>query len=61
MKPLLDSHTMIWAADDPAKLTALVQGLLQSPSHDRLMSASTLWEIAFKSGLGRRPLSLPYL
>ena len=60
MKLLLDSHTMIWAADDPAKLTALVQGLLQDPSHDRLMSAATLWEIAIKFGLGRLPLSLPY-
>jgi PIN domain nuclease of toxin-antitoxin system len=60
MKLLLDSHTLIWAADDPAKLTALVQGLLQDPSHDRLISAATLWEIAIKFGLGKLPLSLPY-
>ncbi len=58
MKVLLDSHTMIWAADDPAKLTPLVRGLLQDPSHDRLMSAATLWEIAIKFSLGRLPLSL---
>jgi PIN domain nuclease of toxin-antitoxin system len=60
MKLLLDSHTLIWAADDPAKLTALVQGLLQDPSHDRLLSVATLWEIAIKFSLGRLPLSLPY-
>ena len=60
MKLLLDSHTLIWAADDPAKLTALAQGLLQDPSHDRLLSAASLWEIAIKFSLGRLPLSLPY-
>jgi PIN domain nuclease of toxin-antitoxin system len=60
MKLLIDSHTLIWAADDPAKLTALVQGLLQDPSHDRLISAATLWAIAIKFGLGKLPLSLPY-
>ena len=60
MKLLLDSHTLIWAADDPAKLTALAQALLQDPSHDRLVSAESLWEIAIKFSLGRLPLSLPY-
>jgi PIN domain nuclease of toxin-antitoxin system len=60
VKLLLDSHTQIWAADDPAKLTALAQALLQDPSHDRLVSAASLWEIAIKFCLGRLPLSLPY-
>jgi PIN domain nuclease of toxin-antitoxin system len=60
VKLLLDSHTLIWAADDPAKLTALAQALLQDPSHDRLVSAASLWEIAIKLSLGRLPLSLPY-
>jgi PIN domain nuclease of toxin-antitoxin system len=60
VKLLLDSHALIWAADDPAKLTALAQGLLQDPAHDRLLSAATLWEIAIKFSLGRLPLSMPY-
>ena len=60
MNLLLDSHTLIWAADDPAKLTALAQGLLQDTTHDRLLSVATLWEIAIKFSLGRLPLSLPY-
>jgi PIN domain nuclease of toxin-antitoxin system len=42
VKLLLDSHTLIWAADDPAKLTALAQALLQDPSHDRLVSVASL-------------------
>jgi PIN domain nuclease of toxin-antitoxin system len=57
---LLDSHTLIWAADDPAQLTAVAQGLLQDPAHDRLLSAASLWEIAIKFSLGRLPLSMPY-
>jgi PIN domain nuclease of toxin-antitoxin system len=57
---LLDSHTLIWAADAPAKLSARAQGLIHDPANDRLLSAATLWEIAIKFSLGRLPLSLPY-
>ena len=53
---LLDSHALIWAADDPAKRSSLVQGLLIDPSHDRLISAATLWEISIKFGLGTATL-----
>ena len=60
MKLLLDSHTLIWAADDPAKLSTEVHRLLQDPLHDRLISMASLWEIAIKFSLGRLPLSMPY-
>ncbi|MBL8793914.1 MAG: type II toxin-antitoxin system VapC family toxin [Planctomycetia bacterium] len=60
MRLLLDSHTLIWAADDTAKLSAVAQELIQDPAHDRLVSAASIWEIAIKYGMGRLPLSLPY-
>jgi PIN domain nuclease of toxin-antitoxin system len=60
VKLLLDSHTLIWAVDDPTKLTAPIEALLQDPSHDRLLSVASLWEIAIKVSLGRLPLSVPY-
>lgn len=60
MRLLLDSHTLIWAADDPSKLSAPALSLLEEPMHDRLLSAATIWEIAIKFGMGRLPLSLPY-
>ena len=60
MKLLLDSHTLIRAADEPEKLSARAQGLINDPAHDRLISAATIWEIAIKFGLGKLPLSLPY-
>ncbi|MCY2980972.1 MAG: type II toxin-antitoxin system VapC family toxin [Planctomycetota bacterium] len=60
MRLLLDSHTVIWAADDPTQLSVLAQQLIQDPSHDRLISAATIWEMAIKFGLKKLPLSLPY-
>ena len=60
MRLLLDSHTLIWAADDPAKIPPTAMGLMQNPVHNRLVSAATIWEIAIKCGKGRLPLSLPY-
>ncbi len=60
MRLLLDSHTVIWAADDPTQLSFLAQQLIQDPSHDRLISAATIWEMAIKFGLKKLPLSLPY-
>ena len=60
MRVLLDSHTLIWAADDPDKLSATALATIQDPANDRLLSAATIWEIAIKVGKGRLPLSLPY-
>ena len=60
MRVLLDSHTLIWAADDPAKLSDLARAVIEDPANDRLLSAATIWEISIKVGKGRLPLSLPY-
>lgn len=60
MRLLLDSHTLIWAADAPEKLGTQARGLIEDPAHDRLLSAASLWEMAIKVGLGRLPLSMPY-
>lgn len=60
MRLLLDSHALIWSADDPGQLSALAQGLILDPANDRLLSTATLWEIAIKFSRGKLPLSLPY-
>ncbi len=60
MRLPLDSHTVIWAADDPTQLSVLAQQLIQDPSPDRLISSATIWEMAIKFGLNKLPLSLPY-
>ena len=60
MKLLLDTHTLIWAVDDPSKLGPQAVTALQDPANDLLLSAATIWEIAIKVGLGKLSLSVPY-
>ncbi|MBW3538956.1 MAG: type II toxin-antitoxin system VapC family toxin [Planctomycetes bacterium] len=60
MRLLLDSHTLIWAVDDPARLTPRSTAELQNSGNDLLLSAATIWEIAIKVGLGKLSLSMPY-
>jgi PIN domain nuclease of toxin-antitoxin system len=57
---LIDTHTLIWAADDPTRLSGLATAALQDPANDLLLSAATVWELAIKIGQGRLTLSLPY-
>jgi PIN domain nuclease of toxin-antitoxin system len=61
VKLLLDTHTLIWAVDDPSKLGPQAVTALQDPANDLLLSAATIWEIAIKVGLGKLSLSMPYL
>ena len=60
MRLLLDSHTLIWSADRPDRITSAAMTAMGDPANELLVSAATLWEIAIKFGLGRLPLSLPY-
>ncbi|MDB5307228.1 MAG: hypothetical protein JWO38_1430 [Gemmataceae bacterium] len=60
MRLLIDTHTLIWAADDPAKQSGPATTALQDPTNDLLPSAATVWELAIKIGLGKLTLSLPY-
>jgi PIN domain nuclease of toxin-antitoxin system len=60
MRLILDAHTLIWAVDDPARLSPVAAAALQDPANELLLSAGTIWEIAIKVGLGKLTLSLPY-
>jgi PIN domain nuclease of toxin-antitoxin system len=60
MKLLIDTHILIWAVDDPAKLTAKAASAVQEPANDLLVSAATVWELAIKIGLKKLSLSLPF-
>jgi len=60
VKLLLDTHTLIWAVDDPSKLGPQAVTALQDPANDLLLSAATIWKIAIKVGLGKLSLSMPY-
>ncbi len=60
MRLLLDTHTVIWAVDDPAKLSSPAAKVLEDPSNELLMSAGTIWEISIKVGLNKLSLSMPF-
>lgn len=50
---MLDTHLLIWAANEPEKLSGKAVALITNPAHELLFSAASLWEIAIKNGLGR--------
>jgi PIN domain nuclease of toxin-antitoxin system len=56
----LDTHTLIWSVDSPAKLGSRAKATLTDPANDLLLSAGSLWEIAIKIGLGKLTLSMPF-
>jgi len=53
VKLLLDTHLLLWAAGSPEKLSPHARALIELSENELLFSASSLWEIAIKSGLGR--------
>ena len=53
MKLLLDTHLLLWAAGQPARLSKQGRRLLSDPANELLFSAASLWEIAIKRNLGR--------
>jgi len=57
MKYLLDTHTMIWAVTDTAKLSLNARQILANPNHQILVSAVSFWEISLKYSLGKLELN----
>lgn len=59
MNLLLDTHTFIWWADEPEKLSEDVLQALQDESTQLLLSIVSIWEMQIKIQLGKMKLSLP--
>jgi len=53
MRVLLDTHTLLWAALAPEKLSAKARAVLESFSTEVFVSAASAWEIATKVRLGK--------
>ncbi len=60
MRVLLDSHTLIWAVDNPGKLGPTATTTLQDPRNELVVSAATVWEISIKVGVRKLTLSGPF-
>jgi PIN domain nuclease of toxin-antitoxin system len=54
MKLLLDTHLLLWAAGEPKRLPKNIRALLEDMDNELLFSVASLWEVAIKSGLGRK-------
>jgi PIN domain nuclease of toxin-antitoxin system len=50
---LLDTHVLLWAAADSARLSAAARALILREENEKIYSAASLWEIAIKSSQGR--------
>ena len=53
MRLLLDTHLLLWALGEPARLDRATRAALEDPGNEVLFSAASLWEIAIKAGFGR--------
>jgi PIN domain nuclease of toxin-antitoxin system len=53
VKLLLDTHLLLWAADNPKRLSKAARAVIENPENELLFSAASLWEIAIKASLGR--------
>lgn len=53
MKLLLDTHLLLWAAGEPAKLPEAARTQIENETNVLFFSPASLWEIAIKRGLGR--------
>ena len=54
MKLLLDTHLLLWAANEPERLSKNVRALIEDRENDILFSAASLWEVAIKNSRGRK-------
>jgi len=50
---LLDTHLLLWAASEPARLSKKARDLLLDPTNRLMFSSASLWEIGIKRNLGR--------
>ncbi|MGV7210838.1 type II toxin-antitoxin system VapC family toxin [Oxalobacteraceae bacterium A2-2] len=53
MKILLDTHLLLWAANQPSRLPAAAAVLINDPKNELMFSAASIWEVAIKSSQGR--------
>lgn len=51
---LLDTHLLLWAADDPQRLPKAARALIEDTENELLFSAASLWEITIKRSLERQ-------
>lgn len=54
MKLLLDTHLLLWAASEPARIPKPARVLIEDPDNEIVFSVASLWEITIKRSIGRQ-------
>ena len=57
MKLLLDTHILLWAMLDDARLSGAARSLLEDPENEITVSVISFYEIAIKASLGKSGIS----
>ena len=53
MKLLLDTHLLLWAAEDSQRLARRARAWMTDPENELFFSVASLWEVVIKRGLHR--------
>jgi PIN domain nuclease of toxin-antitoxin system len=53
LRLLLDTHVLIWAMQQPERLSQSARAALADRKNDILISAASVWELAIKVAAGR--------
>ncbi len=53
MRYLLDTHLLVWTANQPERLSVVAAEAIADPDNDLYFSAISIWEVAIKQNLGR--------
>lgn len=59
MNLLLDTHSILWFADDSPQMPEALKVLIESDECTTFVSIASVWEIAIKVSLGKLQLSAP--
>lgn len=55
MRVLLDTHVLLWALADPARLSQKAAQLLLNTNNSPVISSASVWELAIKFQAGKLP------
>jgi PIN domain nuclease of toxin-antitoxin system len=58
MRLLLDTHVLLWALADDARLSRRARDLIADPDNEVWVSAVSVWEVSIKHALGRGDMPL---
>ncbi len=53
MRLLLDTHLLLWAAENPKRLSPQALSLIEDGNNEVFFSAASIWETAIKHSRGR--------